>query len=339
MIHVLVVDDSITQQEILCRVLQSDPNIKVVGTAFNGEEAIEKNRALKPDIITMDLNMPKMNGIEATRKIMNKNPVPIIIVSASNIQNETVQAFEAIDAGALTVLGKINFSEAQNKEIIETVKLMSEIKVIRRYSHLKRIAVKEKKIIKENKNYTVELVAIGVSTGGPIVLQEIFTKLHPPFPPILVVQHIGADFLEGLVEWLKQTTHRQIKIASDFERLEKNWIYLAPNNYQMGIRSNTQIALSKVEAENGHLPSASFLFKSIAKVAPKNALGILLTGMGKDGADGLKMMRDEGSHTIAQDKESSVIFGMPGEAVAIGAAEQELNPIMIAEYINSCLHE
>lgn len=339
MIRVLIVDDSITQQELLIKVLQSDPSIKVVGVAFNGEEGVRKTQSLKPDIIAMDLNMPVMNGIEATRKIMETNPTPIIIVSASNIQNEKLQAFEAMDAGALSILDKLNFSDTQNKEMIETIKLMSEIKVVRRYAHLRKNQIKEKKIIKKEKGTYIDLIGIGVSTGGPNVLQIIFSKLKTPFPPILVVQHIAADFLEGLVEWLIQTTKCQVKIATDLEQLEKNWIYFAPNGYQMGITVNKQIILNKVTVKSGHVPSASFLFKSIAKVSPKNSLGILLTGMGKDGADGLKMMRDEGSNTIAQDAESSIVYGMPAEAVALGAAEQELNPASIADYINGCSHE
>ncbi len=328
-------DDSIVQQELLLQVLQSDPDIKVVGTAFDGEEAIRKVQKLNPDIVTMDINMPKMDGIQATKKIMELHPVPIIIISSSLIQKETALAFEALDAGALVILDKIQFVEEQKKEIILTVKLMSEIKVVRRYRHNKNNIKKEKAIVQNTSNANIKLIAIGVSTGGPSVLQEMFLKLLHPFPPILVVQHIGEDFLEGLIEWLRQTTACQIKIAEDNELLEPNWIYFAPTGFQMGLRSIHQISLSKVKM-NGHIPSVSFLFNSIAKMAPKNSLGVLLTGMGKDGADGLKLMRDKGAYTIAQDEESCIVYGMPREAVILGAAQQILNPEAIVNYINSC---
>lgn len=332
-------DDSVTQQILLKHILQTDPEITVVGTASDGEEAVKKVESLLPDIVTMDIHMPKMNGIEATRRIMEKHPLPIVIVSSSCIEKETMDAFDAFEAGALTILDRINYTKDQAKEIVQTIKLMSEIKVVRRYPHLKKNPTKHTQLPNKNPKKTIRLIAIGVSTGGPIVLQSIFTKLNNKHAPILVVQHISADFLAGLVEWLKLTTHRQIKVAEHEEALLPNWIYFAPSNHQMGLKSPQQILLCKDKSESVHVPSVSFLFRSIASIDPEHALGILLTGMGRDGADGLKLMRDRGSRTIAQDETSSIIFGMPKEAIALGAAELQLNPDAIAAFINGIEYE
>lgn len=339
MIRVLVVDDSAVQREIITHILQSDPLLQVIDTAVNGLEAIRKIEAKRPDIVIMDIHMPKMSGTEAIKNIMSIHPLPIIVVSSSCYPYETHLAFDAIEAGALAILDKAQFVPERYQEIIDTVKLMSEVKVVRRYPHLMK-AKNPESVLKLDieKPKEIQLIGIGASTGGPNVLQDIFDKLRTPFPPILVVQHIPATFLEGLIDWLIQSTKQQIRIAANSDVLEKDWIYFAPCEQQIGVEtrlSELVVRLSQSTAENGHRPSASFLFRAMAKVIPQYSLGILLTGMGRDGADGLKVLRDRGGVTIAQDEKSSMIYGMPAEAVALGAAKYVLDPHSIAEFVNN----
>lgn len=340
MVQVLVVDDSVVQRELVVHLLQSDPNIQVIDTANNGLEAIKKINIKRPDIVLMDIHMPIMGGVEAIENIMSNHPLPIIVITSSTSPSEGKIAFEAMEAGAIAILDKKHFNPEHREEIIQTVKLMAEIKVVRRFKHLMRTKEQTVSLHKE-KNIRIRLIGMGASTGGPNVLQEIFSKLQPPFPPIMVVQHIPETFLEGLVEWLKQTTHQKIKVAKNFESLEENNIYFVPSEYQGEIRSDDtglRIQLNQSLAEGGHRPSATVLFRSMSKVIPQASLGVLLTGMGRDGAEGLKILREKGGITIAQDEKSSLIYGMPGEAVALNAAKFILDPQAIAEYINSIRH-
>lgn len=336
MIKVLVVDDSSIQQELLTHIFTSDPALQVIGTASDGEEAILKVQKLKPDVVTMDLCMPKMDGITATQKIMSLCPVPIVILCGHSSTKEVATTFQAIEAGAVAVAPKINFVSDSPEELIQTVKTMSEVKVVKRHHRLPRSQKDNFNTkFKENLHLDIQLIAIGVSTGGPVVLKTIFEKLSTDSPPILVVQHITAGFLDGLAEWLDQSSRLKVSIAAQGETLKRGSIYLAPNNLQMGLSADRCIQLTKDEPINGHRPSASFLFNSVAHVMKNKALGILLTGMGYDGANGLKLMKDNGAFTIAQDAESAVVNGMPGEAVAIGAVTEVLSPEEIATFINT----
>ncbi len=347
-IKVLVVEDSPVARKLLMYILSSDPEIHMIGTANNGAEALEILERKKPDIIIMGINMPKMNGFEATRRIMETHPVPIVIVSATWDAKEVETTFRAVEAGAVAVLDKprgINHPdyESMSKEFVQTVKLMSEVKVVRRWARLRRTeaspAVSQKVELKRTLP-SIKLVAIGASTGGPQVLQTILSKFPKDFSvPLLIVQHIAAGFLEGLVEWLNQITDIPIHIAAHGERILPGHAYLAPDDFHMGVERGTQIALSKDAPENGLCPSVSYLFRSVADVFGKNAVGVLLTGMGKDGAEELKLMKEKGAVTIAQDKESSVVHGMPGEAIKLDAAMHVLPPDKIAAILESLVNK
>lgn len=343
MIRVLIVEDSVVIQKALTHILESDPAIKVIGIADNGEKAVEFLKTGKPDVVTMDIVMPGMDGIETTRVIMETNPLPIVIVSSTWNPKEVEKTFRAMEAGAVSVmekpqgLGHPDY-EKQAESLIMTVKLMSEVRVVKRWARNNRqgealpvvpVPVRCEPV---KPSGDISLVAIGASTGGPPVIQAILSKLPKGFPaPVLIVQHIVPGFIQGMAEWLEQTTGLPIHLASHGENLLPGHVYLAPDGFHMGIREGGRIRLSKAEMENGLRPSVAYLFRSVAEVLGCHAVGVILTGMGRDGADELKLMRERGAVTIAQDKASSIIHGMPGEAVNIGAAMYVLPPDKIAK--------
>ncbi|MBI3585113.1 MAG: chemotaxis-specific protein-glutamate methyltransferase CheB [Nitrospinae bacterium] len=349
MINVLIVDDSAVVRQHLKDVLESDSNIRVMGTVKNGEEAVRFVQKKKPDVITMDINMPNMNGFEATRRIMEINPVPIVIVTASYDRQDVEKSFHSMEAGALAIIekpfgeGHPHSKETQN-DLVQTVKLMAEVKVVRRWKREKEReerqledidkTVSDKGIKRRDKK--VKIVAIGASTGGPPIIQTILSGLKKGYPaPILVVQHISKGFLEGLTEWLNQSTGLPVHIAKHGEELLPGHIYFARDDYHLGVDEDGRLRLSREEIENGIRPSVSYMFRSIMNSFDGEAVGILLTGMGKDGAMELKMMKDNGAVTIAQDRESSVVYGMPGEAVRLDGATYILSPEEIAPMLGA----
>jgi two-component system chemotaxis response regulator CheB len=343
MIKVLVVEDSALVREFLVHVLSSDPEIKVIGTAHNGEDALEALKASRPDVITMDIHMPKMDGFEATRRIMETFPTPIVIVTGSTDPREVGTTFRAVEAGALAVVPRPaglehpDF-EATAKELIQTVKLMSEVKVIRRWNKTWQpcLVPAPAEITNNGNNREIQVVAIGASTGGPIVLQTILSQLQKDFSaPVLIVQHMASGFSQGFVEWLNQTSGLPVHLAAYGESIRPGHAYVAPDGLQMGVKVRGRIELSQEAPENGLRPSVSFLFRSVASVYGENAVGVLLTGMGKDGAQELNLMKEQGAVTLVQDQESSVVHGMPGEAIRLDAAIYVLSPGKIAGALQS----
>jgi two-component system chemotaxis response regulator CheB len=338
-IRVLIVEDSPVAQEFLTYILSSDPDIEVVGVARNGAEALELVKHLRPSVITMDIHMPIMDGFEATRRIMETLPTPIVVVSGSTGTQEVASTFHAMEAGALAVVLRpagINHAafEADSKQLIITVKLMSEIKVVRRIvrdtQERAPLSAVPAQALKSASG--IQVVAIGASTGGPPVLKEILSRLGKDFPfPLLIVQHIASGFVGGFAQWLSGASDIPVRIASHGELPLPGHGYMAPDGFHLGLSEGPRIALSDDPAEcNGLRPSVAYLFRSVAKTVGPRAVGVLLTGMGRDGAEELKMMKDRGAITIAQDEESSVVHGMPGEAIKLGAAMYVLSPEGIA---------
>ncbi len=346
MIDVLIVEDSPVVCEFLIHVLGSDPQIRVIGTATNGEEALEWVRKKKPDVITMDIHMPKMDGFEATRRIMETRPVPIVIVSGTSTGGEVTTTFRALEMGALAVVPRPNgIGHAEHaataRELVQAVKLMSEVKVVKRWARprgqaaVPRISAATETDI-GRAPARIELVAIGASTGGPQALHALLSGLPRDFPaPVLVVQHIAVGFLQGLVEWLAGACALPVHIAGHGESLRPGRVYVAPDGFQMGVRRGGTIALTRDEPENSHRPSVSYLFRAVAEVYGRHAVGVLLTGMGKDGAEELRLMKDRGAVTIAQDAPSSIVHGMPGEAIKLDAAMLVLPPEKIVAALTS----
>lgn len=325
-------------REFLLHILGSDPDIRVVGTAGDGEAAIDAVRRLQPDVITMDIHMPKMDGLEATRRIMEEHPVPIVIVSGSTDPHDVAITFSATEAGALAVLRRPNGIghpefERTARELVQTVKLMSEVKVVRRWSRLRRETATAR--FPENMRGRVQfksaVVALGASTGGPPAIQTILAALPVNFPlPVLVVQHMASGFVQGFVEWLGQTSALPVQLAAHGITIMPGHVYVAPDEFQMKVEQGGRIALSKDAPENGLSPSVSCLFRSLADSYGSNVVAVLLTGMGRDGAAELRLLRDRGAFTIAQEQESCVVYGMPGEAVRLDAAQLLLPPEKIA---------
>jgi two-component system chemotaxis response regulator CheB len=333
-IRVLLAEDSAVTRAYLTYLLEEDDAIEVVGTAKDGEEAVELAAALRPDVILMDVHMPKLDGFEATRKIMEVTPTPIVMATASSSQSETRGGFEALEAGALILLAKppALWDEGHDEaatELLRTLKLMAEVKVVRR-----RIlnGVAQHPSERFNRPREPRVVAIGASTGGPQALAEILAALPGPLGiPVVLVQHITDGFIDGFVEWLGTRTAMEVTVATHGVQLRPATMYVAGSGRHMTLTRDGRISLESGPPVNGFCPSISRLFGSVAAVCGREAIGILLTGMGRDGADGLRAMRDAGALTIAQDEASSVIFGMPGEAVRLKAACEVLAPRAIAE--------
>ena len=341
MIKVLVVDDSPVVREFLVYILNSDPDIRVIGTANNGEEALEAVKRYRPDVVTMDIHMPKMDGLEATRCIMETEPVPIVIVSGSADPHENTKMIRAMDAGALAVLhipdgiGQPGH-ETTVREMIQTVKLMSEVKVVRRWSQKRGEPLLPSAVQAASKTARVKVIALGASTGGPPVLQTILAMLPKDFPlPILIVQHMASGFITSFAEWLSQSSGLPVHVARHGELLLPGHVYVGPDECQMKVDHGGKIVLTEDEPENGLRPSVSYLFRSLAIIYGSEAVAGLLTGMGRDGAEELLRLKEKGAVTFAQNKESSVVHGMPGEAIKLNAATYVLAPDKIAAVLTS----
>ena len=339
-IKVLIAEDCVIVRDLLVRILESDPAIRVVHCVRNGIEAIESIARFSPDVITMDIHMPHMDGYEATRRIMETQPRPIVIVTASYDADDVSKTFRALEAGAVALIEKppgigTPDYEKRAQRLIDMVKAMSEVRVVRRSTRVRRIAPALPATAAGPRD-GIDLIAIGASTGGPPVLHTILSALPKPFPvPILIVQHIAPGFVQGLADWLSGSIGIPVQIACNGQRALPGHVLLAPDDCQMRITAGGLISCTSEPMENGLRPSVSHLFRSVALTHGKRAIGVLLTGMGRDGAEELKLMRERGAVTIAQDKESCVVNGMPGAAVQLDAAIHVCPPLEIAAILRT----
>ena len=343
MIRVVIVDDSPVVLELLRFVLDDDPDLQIIGTARDGEEAIRIVAEKKPDIVLMDINMPKMNGFEATRKIMQTTPVPIIIITSARDPKEVAVSFEAMQVGALACLQKplgIDHKEFEQtaRELKKTVKLMAGIPVIRRWSSIVHPGTVPECIQSRQPSHIFGVVAIGASTGGPVAIETILSLLPHNLPvPVLIVQHMSEGFTEGFVNWLKNSSKFPVIIPSNGEALKPGYAYVAPEGFHMGMDKNHTIRLSPAPPENGLRPSVSYLFRSVHAICGNHVIAVLLTGMGDDGSDELLKLKNAGAVTFAQDEGSAVVFGMPGVAIKRGAALYVMPPEKIAVMITDLI--
>lgn len=346
MVKVLIVDDSASVRMFLQELLAADPGIEVIGTAGDGDEAVGAVERLNPDVITMDIYMPRMNGLIATRRIMETHPVPIVVVSGDLDAEEVASTFRALEAGAVTALPRPQGPghpdhEREARSFVQTVKLMAEVRVVKRWPQRDKPGSFPPSPRQAMVPVRPKAVAIGASTGGPLVIQTILAGLSGDFPvPILIVQHMAMGFIKGFAEWLSLTSALPVHIAGNGERLLPGHAYVAPDGFHMLVTDDgTTIELKGTPPENGLRPSVSALFRSVMQAFGAQAVGVLLTGMGSDGARELKRLKEAGAVTIVQDRESSVIHGMPGEALKLEAATHTLPPDRIVTALTNLAME
>lgn len=329
-IRILVVEDSLTVRRHLCDLLASDPELSVIGEGEDGIDAIELCRTLKPDVVTMDMMMPVMNGLTATEYIMAHCPTPILIVSASTNRGDLFKTYEALAAGAVDVLEK---SAAANdlwaQRFRSTVKMVARIRVIthpraRLAGYIANLAQEPQPMGFSPRRF--RLVAVGASTGGPGAIVELLRALPLGFPlPLVLVLHISEPFGVAFAGWLDGQSHLRVAFARDGEPFSSaaGRVVMAPPGQHLSI-ADGRFRLTREAERHSCRPSVDVLFESVAKEFGRSAAACLLTGMGRDGAAGLLRIRTAGGFTIAQDEATSVVYGMPREAVLLGAAEHVL---------------
>jgi two-component system chemotaxis response regulator CheB len=323
MIRVLIVDDSPTVRLLLQTTLEADPEIRVAGFAVNGQDAVQQTNALRPDIVTMDVEMPLLNGIEATRLIMEQCPTPIVIVTSHSSDNDAV-TFNALRMGALQVLEKPTDLASQMRQqerdlFVATIKALSEVRVVRRRfdRSLRTSAASGNQLPQLRRR--VEIVAIGASTGGPAALNAVLRTLPATLAlPLVIVQHITAGFTQGLVEWLQHDCLLPLHIVLQPTTMAPGTIYFAPDERHLFVRNKHLLDLSDAPPVNHVRPSVDVLFESVARCYGGATAAALLTGMGEDGAAGLQAVYLQGGITIAQDEATSIVYGMPKAAADLG---------------------
>lgn len=339
-IRVLLVEDSEIATRLLQRAIESTGMLKVVGTAKTGVEGLELLETTQPDVICTDLHMPRMNGLEFTRQVMIQSPRPILVISNSVRDEDRRTVFELLEAGAVDVFPKPVMSSPEHyaqvaTQLVAKIKVLAGVKVFKlRRSRLDAMAAAGASPIVVppaiGQGQPAELVggaigAIGASTGGPQALRDILSQLPAHFPlPLVCVQHISLGFLRGLVDWLGMNCALPIQIAHAGQRPQPGVVYFPPESRQLEFDAQGRFITFRTDAVEGHCPSVTVTFRSIARVFGARSVGILLTGMGVDGALGLQELLQAGGWTIAQDESTSVVFGMPRAAIELGAAKQVL---------------
>jgi two-component system, chemotaxis family, protein-glutamate methylesterase/glutaminase len=385
LIKVLIVEDSPTVARILISIIESDPVFQIVGVATDGAEAVRMTSRLRPNIITMDVNMPRMSGIEATEYIMAHQPTPILVLTAFSRQDVDL-SFKMLSAGALEIMQKPDAAEWQLRKfhIIERLKLLSRIKVIthvrgksRQYKEIPPPPPRDsiptapldpKKVYRpaspeiaktpppltpvpgkvtpapvvgvpsqpEPQLLTrrFDVVGIAASTGGPPALAKLLAQFPANWPvPVFVVQHIPAGFSAGLADWLNAETPLKVKLAQEDEMPQPGFAYLPADDRHMTFQSSGRVHLDDSPARYGLRPSADFTFESMSRVWSGKTIAVILTGMGRDGSQGMRLLNAAGGYNIAQDEASSVIFGMPKAAIELGVVDKVLALPDIALYL------
>lgn len=336
-INVLVVDDSAMIRKLVTKILTSDPEINVIGTAADPFIARDKIKALNPDVLTLDIEMPKMDGISFLKNVMRLRPMPIVMLSTLTSKGAE-STLEALRLGAVDFIckpqgGSANLEEAA-AEIIAKVKIAAKVRIrdIGNRSTPKANADIDSEFVssEQAKFKTGVLIAIGASTGGTEAIREVLERLPSFTPPIVIAQHIPKEFSKPFAKRMNAASKMTVVEAAHHQEILPGHVYIAPGSHHLRVEKfgsgKLRCCLDLEDPVNRHRPSVDVLFNSVADVMGKNCVGVILTGMGKDGAKGLKYLRDKGAHTIAQDEQSSVIWGMPGESVKLGGAA-EVKPL------------
>ncbi len=340
---VLLVDDSPIALEILQRLFTSSPEVVVVGTARSGQEALDLIPQTNPEVVCTDLHMEPMNGLELTQQIMANYPRPILVISNSVKQDDTKNVFNLLQAGAVDIFPKPVGGDFNDYATVKQ-KLFTKIKVLSSVT-VKSKPLNDEKLIKptpvvNNTNLSIQnnshikIIAIGGSTGGPQAIHKIISSLPSNLPvPIVCTQHITEGFLNGLISWLDNDSPLHVKIAQVGESPVPGVVYFAPEKSHLELDLSGKFMYSDYGIINGHIPSIDITFKSLARSYGSGVAGILLTGMGNDGAVGLKTIANQGGTTIVQDEKTCVIFAMPKAAIDLDAVQQVLSIHEIAPFL------
>ncbi len=355
-IRVLVVDDSAVVRQSLTSILESDPQIEVMGTAADPIIAVRKILKEVPDVITLDIEMPRMDGLTFLRKIMSQLPIPVVVISSLTTEGTEV-AMKALEYGASEIIGKPAMNAAQflNESkilICDAVKAASQVKLsrikinkparpVQVAPRLSADVILEKASPKTRIIDTDKIIVLGASTGGTEAIRQFLKNLPPRMPGIAIVQHMPEGFTKSFANSLNNICELEVKEAEDGDRLYQGRVLIAPGNYHMLLKrigKEYVVEIKQAPLVNRHRPSVDVLFRSAARYAGKNATGVLLTGMGADGAKGLLELKEVGADTIAQNQETSVVFGMPKEAIKLDAAKhilgiEELAPFLMRKYL------
>jgi two-component system, chemotaxis family, protein-glutamate methylesterase/glutaminase len=324
-IRVVIADDSPTARGLIRAILEDDGGFTVIGEAATGAEAVDLVTELAPQLVIMDVHMPVLDGLEATKEIMARAPTPILIVSAVGTRDVDL-SLSATQAGALMALAKPDGPssarfDARRDELLNMAKAMANVKVVRRWS-----AAPSPSGVRYSgraRPADVQLVAIAASTGGPAALRRVLMDLPSDFPvPIVIVQHIAHGFAEGFVDWLRGSTPLHVKLAEPFEEARAGTVYVAPDDRHLGVTVDLRLTLSDDPAIGSFRPSADHLFERAGHALRGRLVAVIMTGMGSDGANGLATAHGAGSYVIAQDRQSSVVYGMAQEAERRGAVDE-----------------
>lgn len=332
---VLVVDDSSLARKMLEKELSKDPDIEVVGTAPDAYVARDMVVEKEPDVLTLDIEMPKMDGITFLQKIMKHNPMPVVIVSSLSQEGSKV-AMKAVDSGAVEVVGKPSNEfgkdmKSMSVDLREKVKAAAHVN-IKKYQQIYQQNIEQSQSGQKvsalaDVKATDQVIAIGASTGGVQALKKVIPKFPASAPAVMIAQHMPSGFTTSFADSLNDASHMDVKEAEDKDRLRKGMVLLAPGDYHMVLESRGAQKRARVKSGprvNNQRPSCDVLLKSVAKEAGVNAVGVIMTGMGDDGAEGLMKMKEAGAKTIGQDEESCTVYGMPKEAYEMGAVDQQV---------------
>ena len=353
-LRIMIVDDSAIVRAALTELISGEPDLEVLATATDPFDAAEQLRQALPDVIVLDIEMPKMDGISFLRRMMAQRPIPVIICSTL-IADGSRAMMDAFDAGAVEVIGKPKlgtreFFEEARIEVCDKIRAAARARLDRRSQNGARRT--DKGLLARTREPTTgrppsphrgarpRLVAIGASTGGTEALRDIISALPANAPPVMIVQHMPEGFTTAFAARLDSVSRVRVTEARDGDVLSPGRAYLAPGNQHLRLRrqgAQLVCGLSQEELISRHRPSVNALFDSVAEIAGRGALGVILTGMGSDGASGLLKMRESGAHTVGQDEASCVVYGMPREAKRVGAVEQEMPLGQIATYLSQTL--
>ena len=349
-IKVLIIDDSSVIHVLLGKVLSADEDINIIGDAYDGREGVDLAKRLSPDVIIMDIDMPKMNGLEAIEEIMDEDPIPIIVFSSSSKKIVDL-SFKAIDRGAVDIIEKpsaqilsvLSIEEYIEQKLVKSIKTFADIKLIRRrkksvISPIPKTESKpaaEKKVIKEFDADKFPVIGIAASTGGPQTLRILIEDLsaRKTNAAIVILQHMADGFMQGFADWLAIYSSLPVVFPTVNDCVRPDNIYVAPGEYHLTFTENGCFSFLDSPPVMGIRPCADIMFNSMAEVFKERTIGVVLTGMGSDGTKGLYKIKEKNGFIISQDEESSLIFGMPKSAIDSGLVDKILNISDIPQYL------